>query len=500
MSHVVSSPNIQKTEAALLKKTYSIYGFVLLLIMSAQQVLSADNIDPVEKLISLESTVDLPTIKERKSLRALVTYSRTDFTILANGKPKGLQVELLSNFEKQLNKGIKREVDKTRIVFIPTTFDKMLTDLNSGKGDIAASLLTITPERQKEVDFVTGGVMKVNEIVVTHASVSNINKPEDLAGREVYVLRNSSYAEHLRELNKNFKTRGLKPIKIIEADSHLLTPDILEMLNAGVVKITIVDDFEAKLWVQVLDNIRLLDQVAIKSGTQVGWAIRKNNPELRKALQEFRKTVKKGTLLGNILFKRYFANTKWIKNPIAESERSKFRQVISIFDKYAEQYDFDVLAAVAQAYQESQLDHSRKSHRGAVGIMQLLPTTAADPNVNIPGIKDLENNIHAGVKYLAFIKNRYFSGPEISAEDKLAFSWAAYNAGPGNVRKMRHKAKKLGLNPNIWFGHVEHAAAKLIGNETVSYVRNIFKYYIAYKLIRDGLIDKYPELKQMNTG
>ena len=152
--------------------------------MSAQPSISANTPDPIDKLISLKSTDDLPAIKERKTLRALVTYSRTDFTILPNGKPKGVQVELLSNFEKQLNKGIKREVDKTRVVFIPTTFDLILADLNAGKGDIAASLLTITPERQKQVDFVTGGVLQVNEIVVIHQSVTDTNHLDDLAGRE----------------------------------------------------------------------------------------------------------------------------------------------------------------------------------------------------------------------------------------------------------------------------------------------------------------------------
>ena len=479
---------MQKTEKAFPSVASKIIAFLLVVGLTfGIQEGYADETEAIDKFLSLESTEDLPAIKKRKIIRALVTYSRTDFTILPNGRPKGVQVELLANFEKQLNKGISREFDKTRVVFVPTTFDRLLDDLNAGKGDIAASMLTITPEREKQVDFVSGGVMSVNEIIVTHKSISDINQLDDLAGREVFVLKDSSYAEHIRELNKSFKSRGLDPIQLTEADSHLITPDILEMLNAGIVKITVVDDFEAMLWSKVLNNIRLSDQVHVKSDTRVGWAIRKNNPLLHQELKAFSKTVKKGTLLGNILFERYFVNTKWIENPIAESEQSKFRQVMNIFEKYADQYDFDVLAAVAQAYQESMLDHSMKSHRGAIGIMQLLPTTAADPNVNISDIHILENNIHAGVKYLSFIKNRYFSDPAISPDDRLAFTWAAYNAGPANVIKMRNRAKKLGLNPDIWFGHVEHAAAKLVGNETVSYVRNIFKYYIAYKMIRDNL-------------
>lgn len=451
---------------------------------------NADDTDPLKEIVALRSTADLPEIKERKFLRALVTYGRTDFTILPNGKPQGVQVELLSKFESMINKGVKNEVDRTGIVYIPTTSARILDDLNAGRGDIAATLLTATPERLKRVDFVTDGVMKVDEIAVTHKSVRNIDNLEDLAGREVHILQQSHYAEHLEAINHDLVAKGLSPMMVTEVDSHLSIEDLLEMLNAGVIKITVADDFKVRLWARVLRDIRLHEGVVIKSGTQIGWALRKNNPALREQLEAFRKIVKKGTLLGNILFKRYFQNPDWIKSPIAESERSKFRRVIDIFDKYAERYDFDVLAAVAQAYQESGLDHSKKSRSGAVGIMQLLPATASDPNVDIPDIHILENNIHAGVKYLAFLRNRYFSDPGMSLQDRLAFSWAAYNAGPARVIQMRRRAEKLGLNPDAWFDNVEVAAARIVGNETVSYVRNIFKYYTAYTLIKETLEQK----------
>lgn len=472
----------------------SVFALIAALLLLFCSPLFAAQLSPLEKVLALKSTADLPEIKQRKFLRALVIYGRTDFTILPNGRAQGVQVELLSKFETLLNKGVKREVDRTRIVYIPTTPGRILEDLNAGKGDIAATLLTATPGRMKKVDFVTDGVMRVNEIVVTHKSVGGIERLQDLAGREVHILQNSHFAEHFAALNQRLLAQELPPVKITEVDSHLSIEDLLEMLNAGVIKVTVVDDFKVRLWARVLPDIRLHEQVVLKSGTQIGWAIRKNNPVLRKQLEAFRKMVKKGTLLGNILFKRYFGNTKWIRNPIAESERSKFRRVIGIFEKYAQRYGFDALSAVAQAYQESRLDHSRKSHRGAVGIMQLLPSTAADPNVGIPDISSLEDNIHAGVKYLAFIRDRYFSDPAISDEDRLAFSWAAYNAGPGRVRQMRRKAEQLGLDPNAWFGNVEIAAARIVGNETVTYVRNIFKYYIAYTLIRQRLQERNSQI------
>jgi membrane-bound lytic murein transglycosylase MltF len=183
-----------------------------------------------------------------------------------------------------------------------------------------------------------------------------------------------------------------------------------------------------------------------------------------------------------MLFKRYYRDTRWINNPLSKEEARKLEAFVALFRKYGERYDFDHLALMAQAYQESGLDHSKKSHRGAVGIMQLLPSTAADPNVNIGNLKKLENNIHAGTKYLAFIRDRYFNDAAINTENRLALSWAAYNAGPARVLKMRDKAEKMGLDPNIWFSNVELAAGKMTGRETVQYVANIYKYYVAYKL------------------
>jgi membrane-bound lytic murein transglycosylase MltF len=442
----------------------------------------------VEHLQVSRSTDDLPAMRKRRQIRALVTYSRTDFTIMPDGQPTGLQVELLNQYEKQLNKGIKRVEKKTQIVLIPTTFARLLSDLAEGKGDIAAALLTVTPERQRAFAFASGKAMAVNELVVTHQSITDIHKLEDLAGREVHVLRNSSYAEHLRTLNKRLVGKGLAAIDIREADNELLSEDILEMVNAGILSITVVDDYKARLWAQVLPNVRVLEEVKVQSDGTLGWAVRKNNPKLLKDLRRFSKKVKKGTLLGNMLFKRYLEDPRRIKNPLADSERSRFREVVDVFAKYADKYDFDVLAVAAQAYQESKLDHSKRSEQGALGIMQVLPATAADPNVGIGDISSLEDNIHAGIKYLAFLRDRYFSDPQITARNRLALSWAAYNAGPANVRKMRRIAVQMDLDPNVWFGNVELAAAKVVGREPVQYVRNILKYYIAYALVRDRLL------------
>ncbi len=455
----------------------------LLVVMATLPVLPTRADDALHEQLSVAEkfTGDLPEMRKRKRIRALVTYSRTDF-FFDKGGARGVQVELLREYEKFLNEGVKRAEDKVRITFLPVTFDELLPALQEGKGDIAAAFLTLTPQRIKAVSFASGGQLKVNELVVSHKQLEPLQSIEDLAGKTLYVLSQSSYLEHLERLNEVFRQKGLSPIEIQQADSNLLSEDILELVNSGVVNITVVDDYKARLWSQVLPNIRVHDELKVAEANTIGWAIRKENQKLAASLNAFALKVRKGTLLGNMLFKRYYDDTRWIENPVEEEELRKLERFVSLFKKYGEQYNFDHLALMAQAYQESGLDHSKKSHRGAVGVMQLLPSTAADPNVNIQGITKLENNIHAGAKYLAFIRDRYFSDASISTENRLAFTWAAYNAGPARVRKMRDQAKRMGLDPRVWFSNVELAAGKMTGRETVQYVANIYKYYVAYRL------------------
>lgn len=399
---------------------------------------------------------------------------------------------MLDLYEKHINQDIKKEADKTRIVYIPVNFDDLIPFLQDGKGDIAVAGLTITEERKEKVNFATSHSRKINELVVTSKdNTTSFSKIDDLAGQTIYVLKNSSYVEHLKTLNQALREKDLKPVKIIESEDHLTTEDILEMVNAGAVKLTIIDGYKAKLWAKVLPNVIVREDLILNKDGTVGWAVRKNNPELHTSLNQFALSIKKGTLLGNIIFNRHYGRDQKLSNINLEEERVRFSQFIELFKKYGEQYDIDHFKLIAQGYQESGLKQDMRSHRGAVGVMQVLPTTAADKNVNIPEIEQLENNIHAGTKYMNFLRSRYFSSPDISRENQIFFSWAAYNAGPANVRKMRNLAEEMGLDKNVWFKNVEIAAGRLIGTETVKYVANIYKYYSTYLLLEQGDYKEY---------
>jgi len=425
---------------------------------------------------------DFDKMVQHRTIRALVVYSKT-FYFLDRGRQYGISYEALRGFEKFVNKKLKTKTLKVQVVFIPVSRDELIPSLLNGLGDIAVANLTITTQRQKQVDFSNPFLSGVKELLVTGPSALPINSIDDLAGKEIHVRRSSSYYESLVQLNMTFKQTGKPRMKLIPADETFEDEDLLEMVNAGLIPMIVMDSHKARFWEQIFENIKVHSNIAIRTGGKIAWAFRKNSPKLKAVINEFVKGHKKGTMLGNILFKRYLKNTKYVKNSVSEQEMKKFQAMVHLFKTYAGKYDFDYLMVIAQAYQESGLDHNKRSHAGAVGVMQLLPTTAKDPNVNIADIEKLENNIHAGTKYLRFIIDRYYKDEPMDDVNKPLFAFASYNAGPARIKNLRDKAKKMGLDPNVWFRNVEIAAAKSIGRETVQYVRNIYKYYITYHMV-----------------
>jgi membrane-bound lytic murein transglycosylase MltF len=444
--------------------------------------------EAVESVLKLDQrwTGDFDGMAERRLIRALVPYSKT-FYFLDGADQRGLTYDVLKEFEKHINKRLKKKTLTVQLVVIPTRRDQLLPGLMEGLGDIAAGNLTITPERKKRVDFSDPGFTDVDEIIVTGPKALPINTIDDLAGKEIHVRESSSYYESLKRLNAEFKKKRKKQMKLVLADEYLEDEDLLEMMNAGLIQIIVIDSHKGKFWSQIFKDLTLHPQIKLRTGGQIAWAIRKNSPKLKEIINSFMKTHKRGTLMGNILFKRYLQNTKWVRNSLNEEALQRFKEAVEFLRKYSNQYNFDWLTVAALAYQESRIDQSKRSPAGAVGVMQLLPSTASDPNVDVPNIEVLENNIHAGVKYLRFIRDRYFEKEPMDELNKMLFSFASYNAGPAKVSKLRKEAGQASLDPNVWFRNVEIIAAKRIGRETVQYVSNIYKYYVAYRLIEDKL-------------
>jgi membrane-bound lytic murein transglycosylase MltF len=428
-------------------------------------------------------TDDFDAMEKRRLVRIIVPFSKTIYFI-DKGAQYGTAVDFGTEFQNVLNAGKKKEIEKISVAFVPVARDELLAALNDGRGDIIMANLTITPARQVEVDFSAPLYAKASEVLVTGPGAPDITTIDDLGGKEIRLRVSSSYYEHLAALNEKRRAEGKPDITLTPMDENLEDEDLLEMVDAGLLPRTVVDDYKAAIWKNVFPNITVRGDIAINSDGQIAWAIRKNSPLLKARLDAFARDHKIGTTFGNILKNRYYKSDKMVRRAYSPAEMEKFHTLVDIFRKHATEYSFDYLMVIAQGYQESQLDQSRHSPRGAVGIMQLLPSTAADKAV---GIKDIssnaDRNVEAGNKYLRHLIDTYIADPNLPPREQLLFAFAAYNAGPGNLRKFRAKAKDMGLDPDRWFGNVENGAAAIVGRETVQYVSNIYKYYVAYDML-----------------
>ena len=437
---------------------------------------------------------DLPAMIERRTIRALVPYSRTFYFLDGEGNQRGLSHAFMQAFEKQINDKLDSGLLKVSVVLVPVTRDRLIPWLLAGRGDLIAADLTTTPVRAESVLFTEPLARDVRELLVSGPGAAPVTTLDDVAGRSVLVRRGSSYFDSLQRANAVLVEKGLASMRLEIAPGHFEVGDVLEMVNAGVADHAVADEYLAGFWSQVLPDLTVHDNIVLRREADIAFAVRPESRALKAELDEFLETHRAGTLFGNIQFQRFLEDTRWVSNPAGEKEMARFRQMAGLFREYGGQYDLDWILLTAQGYQESRLDHSVRSPAGAVGVMQLLPTTGAEMEVG--DVLELENNIHAAAKYVRFMIDRYYDDPEIDEEDRVLLALASYNAGPRRVRELRAQARTEGLDPNRWFDHVEVIAARRIGRETVDYVRNIYKYYVAYKLIlarnrqveqRDGL-------------
>jgi len=426
-------------------------------------------------------TGDLDEMVKQRSIRALVIINPIGF-FYQNARPQGIQYEALQEFQKFVNQKLKTGKLQVQVVFIPMRPDELEAALTQGIGDLIAQGIVITPEREQRVAFSEPIQKNVSQIVVTGPSLSAASSFDDLAGKEIYVNPLTTYYDNLNKLNDSLRKAGKQPLTVKTADKNLFDDDLIEMVNASLIPATVTNQGRAALWAQVLPNIKSHSELVVAREGETAWVMRKNNPELKKLVDEFVEGHAAGTSFGNTMMRRYLQNTKWLKNSTSTEEMQKFAAYVEFFKRYAAEYNFDYLMLAAQGYQESLLDQSKRNPTGAVGIMQVIPKNAAANPINVPNVTNAEDNIHAGVKILRNIADTYFNDPNIDALDKTLFTFASYNAGPNRIARLRKKAQTDGLDSSKWFGNVELEVAQDIGQETVTYVSNIYKYYVAYKL------------------
>ena len=450
-------------------------------------------------------TGDLDEMVERRIVRVLVVPNKT-FYFNDHGRQRGITYDSFQLVEKELQKELQRDGKarrkhlKVKFFFVPVSRDEIFSALTVGRGDIAAANLTLTPRRLELADFATPHLTDVHELVLTGPASPHISTLDDLAGQQVFVRKSSSYHEHLVALNERFVREGKQPVRLKDAPEELEDEDLIEMLAAGLVHVLVVDRHVADFWKKVFPKIAVHHDVAVNQGGDIGWAVRKDSSQLKSFLDRAVATMTSGHLQDEraAILATYLKRLAHVKSAAAEAQRRKFLALVELFRKYGDRYDVDWLLMAAQGYQESQLNQDARSPVGAIGVMQVMPDTGKE--LGVGDITRVDSNIHAGVKYMRFMIDQYFEREPMTRLDKALFAFAAYNCGPGRVAQLRKEAAKRGLDPNVWFHNVEYVAEEKIGPETVTYVGNIYKYYIAYHLIEDELQERQERKDRMTGG
>ena len=436
-------------------------------------------------------TGDVDGMIERRLVRILTVYSKTLYFI-DKGTPRGTAYDQGKLLEDAINKSAGTGHLKINVQFVPMSRDELIPALLDGRGDIIMADMTVTPERLRQVAFADPWIAGVDEIVVTSPDGPVIAAIDDLSGREVFVRPSSSYFQSLTRLNERFAQENKPPVQIVPAPEELEDEDLLEMANAGLIKVLVVDNHKAWFWQRVWPKLKLQPSAALRTNGEIAWAIRPDSPGLLQALNQFLAVNGRDSLNARMIFRRYLLNTQYVKNTQAADAR--FRAVVAMFRRYGQQYNMDWMLMAAQGYQESRLDQNARSHVGAIGVMQVMPATGRE--LGVGDVRQIDANIHAGVKYVRRMIDRYFASEPMTDLDKGLFAFASYNAGPARVRQLRREAAARGLDANVWFNNVERIASERIGRETVTYVSNIYKYYVAYLLVQG----EYLQRRGLKTG
>jgi membrane-bound lytic murein transglycosylase MltF len=402
-----------------------------------------------------------------------------------------------NELEIYLNQKLKTGAKKFKVAVTPVTPVDLAKDLNEGYGDVVATAVIVTPEREKLVDFTIPVASGLKLVVVTGKNAPPVSSVDDLSGKEIYVNRITFAYNVLQDENRKLKQAGKPEIIVKEADPNLTEEDLLEMTNAGVIPATVSFEYRADVWSTVFPNIVINRNFVLMNVDSVAWAMRNNSPQLKAVMDDFVKTHGQGTAFFNTVFQRYIKDKKYIKGATSQAEIRKFESYVQYFKKYGAEYNFDYLMLAAQGYQESRLDQNAKSAVGAIGVMQLMPATGAEMNVG--DIRVTEANVHAGAKYMDRLMSVYFPEAHLEEVNRTLFAFASYNAGAAKIARMRAIARKRGLNPDKWFNNVEIVVAEKIGIETTTYVRNIFKYYVSYRLAMEAEQDRKKAIEEIRS-
>ena len=418
-------------------------------------------------------TDDLDGIRAREVIRVITRNSPASYFVW-RGQLRGFEYELTREMSRQLDLHVE--------MVVPPPEADLIDWLLAGKGDMIAASLAITEERKNRgVAFTDPYHQAIELLVMRHDDP--LRSIADLDGRRVIVNPGTSYwrtAERLRESGINV---AIEPPPV-----PLGTDEIISRVADGEFDLTIADSHIAALEMAWRDDV--VADIALGDPVDHGWAVRSESPSLLAALNSFIDKEYRG-LFYNVVYERYFSsNAGQPPLPLEARAEEGLCPWDGLVRTYSSTYGFDWRLVVALMFQESRFDPEARSPNGALGLMQMLPRTAGQ--LGFSALHDPETGIHAGVKYLAWLRDRFEN--DLSVHDRTWFALAAYNAGYGHVQDARRLATQLGLDRDRWFSNVERAMLLLSrpdyaqsarygycrGAEPVAYVRTIRDRFAAY--------------------
>ncbi|WP_019410718.1 transglycosylase SLT domain-containing protein [Pseudomonas psychrophila] len=425
---------------------------------------------------------DLAQIRSSQVLRVLVNQSRNSSGEV-QGQDIGVEYHRLRAFERYLN-ARARDGQEISLKIIPKAKDQLLGALMRGEGDLMApgELLDVKPTHA--VSPSDPIVERVPLLLVGVKGERHYTRFEQLSGRTVALTTGSAAGDSINLINQKLALRKLPPVKVEWVDPSLAVEDVLEMVQAGIFHLTIVEKPIAERWATLMPKLRFDRQVLISEPAAMRWFVRRDASMLHASVDKFLASYKAPSNQ-DVAFERVYRRLYRVHYPLAKADRQKLEKLRPVLQKHARQQGMDWLNLAALAFKESALDPAARGSGGATGLLQITPSAAQRVGVN--DIKNVDSNVQAGAKYLALIRRKFFSSPKLNERERMAFVLAAYNMGPERVQAMRAEAKRRGLNPNQWFFQVERIAMEQVGMSGVSYVNSVNKYYLAFARERDSL-------------
>ncbi|CRM21001.1 transglycosylase SLT domain-containing protein [Pseudomonas sp. 25 R 14] len=425
---------------------------------------------------------DLAEIRSSRTLRVLVNQSRNSSGEV-QGQSIGAEYHRLRAFEHYLN-GRVRDGQEINLKIIPKAKDQLLGALARGEGDLVAPGELLDATGAHKISSSDPIASDVPLWLVGLKGERRFTRLEQLSGRTLALTTGSAAGEAVNQINQKLALRKLPPVKVEWVDPSLAVEDVLEMVQAGIFHLTIVERPIAERWSKVLPKLRFDRQVAISEPGEEYWFVRQDASMLRASIDRFLKTYKTPSDQ-DVAFQRIYRRLYKVRYPLARADRQRLEKLRPVLQKHAREQGMDWLNLAALAYKESSLNPAAKSGSGPTGLMQITPSAAQRVGVN--NIQTLDSNVQAGARYLALIRRKFFASPKLNERERMAFVLAAYNMGPERVQGMRAEARRRGLNPNQWFFQVERIAMEQVGMGGVSYVNSVNKYYLAFDRERDSL-------------